>query len=83
MVPMHVSRTLELFMNRGSSNVAAAGLRHSRGPWKGRFMVPMRIPRTLKLSAPFAFAAVKLSFRSSFIIFYSLITGGVASRINT
>jgi hypothetical protein len=29
------------------ANDAAAGLRHSRGPW---FMVPMHVARTLKLS---------------------------------
>ena len=30
-------------MNRCSSNVAAAGLRHSRGPWKRRFVVTVQV----------------------------------------
>jgi hypothetical protein len=41
-----------LCMNRGSSNVAAAGLRHSGAPWKCRFIVtmPMRSRKRLSMN---------------------------------
>ena len=49
-------------MNRRSSNVSAAGLRHSRGPWKRRFMVPRQDFRvwTLDFMAYFQLTTLSL-----------------------
>jgi len=47
MVLMHVRSARRLCMKRiedDDEDDAAAGLRHSRGPWKCRFMVPMKVP---------------------------------------
>jgi hypothetical protein len=49
-IPMHEGGTQRLFMNRRSSNVSAAGLRHSRGPWKGRLLITMRARSEMWLS---------------------------------
>jgi len=51
MVTMQILRILELSMNHTAAGVrandAAAGLRHSRGPW---FMVPMHARSETRLS---------------------------------